>query len=146
MKSSPLASSPTNASELEQEQERPALTRPRARDRDHDRETVVSSASSNDGNSGSIGKKRPVSSLTDDSSSDGRGSKRQRVNPEVLNLANRFKQYYTKYETLHRELVAQEYPPSDKIEALLDMRTRLANMKNKIHELCDEDSEGRESW
>lgn len=97
------------------------------------------------------GKKRKAGALTNmnggsgsgssaSSSSDEDGSKRlslaskrPKLSKEVLVMANQFKNFYSRYEALHREIVALEDPPREKMASLLDMRDRLAKMKTEIY-------------
>jgi RNA polymerase II elongation factor ELL len=160
-KSSPLASSPpTNASELEPD--RPIIRRndrERARERERDRETVISSASSSNGDSSVSStnglsasssvenmisrKRKTMSGNSSDERHDSKGSsvssKRPRLSPEILNKAHKFKQFYTRYEALHREIMALEDPPKEKMDDLWDMRDRLSKMKNEIYREVSED-------
>jgi len=140
VKSSPLASSPpTNASDLDHD--RPVITpRGRERDRDIDRDTIVSRAGSSTSTGSSIGpgeiigsggpnKKRPA----DNSSREG-SAKRQRLSEEILNKAHKFKQFYSRYETLHKEIRASEDPHPDRVADLMDMHARLKALKREIYE------------
>ncbi|KAK5663511.1 hypothetical protein OQA88_3941 [Cercophora sp. LCS_1] len=143
VKSSPLASSPpTNASELEQDRPPTVRDSSRGRGREHDRDTIVSSAGSSTGSSigagpgrgtGSgagetTGKKRPA-----EDSSSGESAKRQRLSEEILNKANRFKRFYTRYEQLHQEINAMKNPPEDQVASLIEMRERLVELKMEIY-------------
>ncbi|KAK3695060.1 hypothetical protein B0T22DRAFT_477760 [Podospora appendiculata] len=132
LKPSPLASSPpTNASDLEQN--RLTLSRGRERERGHDRDTIVSSASSRAGSSedGSAGSRKR--SGDDSSSSMGRAAKRQRLSLEILDKANRFKQFYSSYEALHKQLAALDNPKQTELEKLMAMHNRLSEMKKEIY-------------
>lgn len=109
VKSSPLASSPpTNASDLDPADERDTIVaRKRKMDADaHDSYETAAAASA---------------------------AKRQRLSPKVLQKANRFKKFYASYEALHKEIVALEHPPAEKVTDLLDMRERLQEWKNEIY-------------
>lgn len=143
VKSSPLASSPpTNASELEHDRSATARDHVRGRDRDRDfdrdRDTIVSRAGSSTSSSvgggfgsssgSGTGKKRPA----DDSSPEGK-VKRQRLSDEVLNKANKFKQFYSRYEALHREIKALEDPSAERVAHLVEMHARLLEMKTEIY-------------
>ncbi|ESA43933.1 hypothetical protein GE21DRAFT_796 [Neurospora crassa] len=135
-KSSPLASSPlTNASDNE-EVRRAIVSRPqkRERERERDREVIVSSASSNagsvNGDVGSRSKKRPAPS---DYASGNIGSKRPRLDPDILSRAEKFKRAYTRYEALHREVSSAEDPSSEKVESLMRMHARLQIEKKEIY-------------
>jgi len=133
-KSSPLASSPpTNASELEQERQATVrdLGRGWEREREHDRGTIVSRAGSSASSSASsvAGKKRPA----DDTPSPASKAKRQRLSDDILNKANKFKQFYTRYEALHREIQALEDPSPARVADLVEMRERLVEMKTEIY-------------
>lgn len=132
VKSSPLASSPpTNASDVERER---TVFRGRERVREYDRDTIISSASSNSGSSvgertgGTTSRKRPV-----DSSSSEPQAKRPRLTPEILEKATAFKRFYSRYEELHREIAAAQDPEHPKLNNLLDMHHRLAQMKADIY-------------
>ena len=104
IKSSPLASSPpTNASD---------------QDREHD--TIVSSG---------LGPKKRK--MEDRGASESK--KRQKLSPEILNKANKFKQFYVRYEALHKKLMALDDPPDHKMADLLDMHERLTKMKSEIY-------------
>jgi RNA polymerase II elongation factor ELL len=148
IKSSPLASSPpTNASELEHDRLATARDHGRGRDRERDmdreRDTIVSRAGSSTGSStggsvgggyggsssSGIGKKRPV----DDSSSPEGRLKRQRLSDEVINKANKFKAFYSRYEALHREISALRAPSEEAVADLQEMHLRLVDMKNEIY-------------
>lgn len=136
-KSSPLASSPpTNASENEDDR-RTIVSRPqkRERERERDREVIVSSASSNagsvNGDVGSRSKKRLASS---DYSSGNIGSKRPRLDPDLLSRAEKFKRTYTRYEALHREVSSAEDPSPDKVESLMRLHARLQLEKKEIYD------------
>lgn len=135
VKSSPLAASPpTNASELEQDRPRTARdpVRGRERERDHERDTIVSradsSAGSSTGSSAGGSKKRPAEESSPESK-----AKRQRLSDEILNKAHKFKQFYTRYEALHKEIKALEDPHPDRVADLLEMHQRLKHMKSEIY-------------
>lgn len=105
VKSSPLASSPpTNASDLDPAEER---------------DTIVA-------------KKRNADSAPNHDSYESM-AKRQKLSPTVLQQAHRFKTFYASYEALHKEIVALEHPPAQKVTDLLDMRERLRLMKQSIY-------------
>ncbi|KAL1856345.1 hypothetical protein VTK73DRAFT_8390 [Phialemonium thermophilum] len=104
-KSSPLASSPpTNASDLDSGE--------------HGHATDV--------------KKRRVESTSESDSYEAK-PKRPKLSPEILQKAHRFKQFYASYESLHKEIVALEDPPKEKMTDLLDMRERLLELKSEIY-------------
>lgn len=135
-KSSPLASSPpTNASDNEEDR-RTIVSRPqkRERERERDREVIVSSASSNAGSVnedvGSRSKKRPAPS---DYASGNIGSKRPRLDPDLLSRAEKFKRAYTRYEALHREVSSAEDPSPDKVDSLMRLHARLQLEKKEIY-------------
>ncbi|KAK3396399.1 hypothetical protein B0T20DRAFT_270036 [Sordaria brevicollis] len=136
-KSSPLASSPpTNASDNEDDR-LTIVSRPqkRERERERDREVIVSSASSNagsvNGDVGSRSKKRPASS---EYSSGSIGSKRPRLDPDLLSRAEKFKRTYSRYEALHREVSSAEDPSPDKVESLMRLHARLQAEKKEIYD------------
>ncbi|KAK3943691.1 hypothetical protein QBC46DRAFT_28301 [Diplogelasinospora grovesii] len=158
VKSSPLASSPpTNASDLDEQRHRQPSSlarqreREREREREIDRETMVSSASSRAGSSsssvgelpssgGSGSRKRPAEDSGSSSgksnsngNGNGNGNKRQRLSQEILNKAHTFKQCYTRYEKLHKEISALNDPDPDKVSDLIEMRKRLSEMKEEIY-------------
>lgn len=54
----------------------------------------------------------------------------------VVNKANKFKQYYQKYEALHYEVASLDNPPEDKVSHLLSMRGALESMKKEIYREC----------
>lgn len=58
------------------------------------------------------------------------------VSTAVVNKANKFKQYYQKYEALHYEVAALDNPPEDKLTHLVNMRGRLESMKREIYREC----------
>ena len=103
IKSSPLASSPPT----------------NASDQDREHDTIVSS--------GLGAKKRKVEERG------GESKKRQKLSPEILNKANKFKQFYVRYEALHKKLMALDDPPDHKMADLLDMHERLTKMKSEIY-------------
>ncbi|KAJ2904080.1 com1 regulatory protein [Zalerion maritima] len=118
-KSSPLASlSPTNASDIEGEGETP----PPPPVHKHYAHSRVGST-----NSVSAKRRRP-----DDEEPRVR-SKKPRVSVDVVELANRFKDSYQEYESLHFELKDLENPPENKMAHLLDLRTKLESLKKKIY-------------
>lgn len=55
------------------------------------------------------------------------------VPADILNQAQKFKTFYSKYEALHHEISALDNPPKDKLADLQDMRDRLAHMKAQIY-------------
>jgi RNA polymerase II elongation factor ELL len=59
-----------------------------------------------------------------------------RVSLEVMTKANKFKEYYQKYQTLHRQIADLDNPPDEKVANLLNMRGRLVNMKKEIYREC----------
>jgi len=139
VKSSPLATSPpTNASQLEQDRTTTSRDYGHGRDRaryiDRDHDTIVSRAGSSTGSStgGSVGsgpgKKRPA----DDLSPEGR-TKRSRLSAETLLKANAFKQRYSLYEALHKEIRSLEAPSADRLAYLLDEHENLQKMKDEIY-------------
>ena len=131
IKSSPLASSPpTNASDADDDRNVLSRAREREREREHDRETIISSASSSSGSTSSvgIGRKRPAESY-----SDSKVAKRQRVSPEVMLKAHKFKQFYVRYHQLHEEISQHDNPSPDRVADLVDMRDRLSEMKREIY-------------
>ncbi|CCC08508.1 hypothetical protein SMACR_05753 [Sordaria macrospora] len=138
-KSSPLASSPpTNASDNDEDR-RTIVSRPqkreRERERERDREVIVSSASSNagsvNGDIGSRSKKRPAPS---DYASSNIGSKRPRLDPDILSKAEKFKRAYSRYEALHREVTSAEDPSPDKVDSLMRLHARLQLEKKEIYD------------
>ena len=106
-KSSPLASSPTNASEFGSETPQP----PKKRKAEDDGRTM---------------KAKRISAA---------------VSIDVLDKAQRFKQFYEKYEALHYEIAALDQPPHSKMRDLLDMRGRLEGMKRDIYTQYNSDRE-----
>lgn len=66
-------------------------------------------------------------------SSDSSGTKRRKLSPETITKANEFKQFYAKYEALHKEIMSLDYPPADKLATLNKMHTRLASLKEQIY-------------
>lgn len=58
------------------------------------------------------------------------------VSTAIVNKANKFKQYYQKYESLHYEIASLDNPPRDKVAHLRDMRDALATMKQEIYRDC----------
>lgn len=58
------------------------------------------------------------------------------VSTAIVNKANKFKQYYQKYESLHHEIASLDNPPRDKVAHLRDMRDALATMKREIYRDC----------
>ncbi|KAJ3476201.1 hypothetical protein NLG97_g9202 [Lecanicillium saksenae] len=79
---------------------------------------------------------RPIKKRKADMDSRDGAAKRQakdKVAPELMSKAHKFKAYYAKYETLHYQIAALEHPPAEKVESLIDMRFRLENMKREIY-------------
>ncbi|KAK3341374.1 hypothetical protein B0T25DRAFT_558143 [Lasiosphaeria hispida] len=147
IKSSPLASSPpTNASDLDHDRSSIARDHNRARERERDRDgerdrergrerdTIISragsSTASSAGGMASSGSSKKRSA--EDSSPEG-STKRQRLTPEVMNKAHKFKQFYTRYEALHKEIRALDNPHPDQMADLVDMHERLQKMKTEIY-------------
>ncbi|KOS19205.1 hypothetical protein ESCO_000296 [Escovopsis weberi] len=58
------------------------------------------------------------------------------VSSEILNKANKFKQFYQQYEALHYEILALDHPSDEKLANLLDLRGRLETMKREIYKDC----------
>lgn len=118
-KSSPLSSPPTNASEFERSSS------------GH----VSSSASPAHHNA--KGRQSPVykrhqksSSVTSSVSS---SSSQRSLNPDVVDLARRYRSFYPKYEALHREVAnsgGRRNPERE--QELLDMHERLSELKKQI--------------
>ncbi len=50
----------------------------------------------------------------------------------LLEQAQRFKEYYAKYERLYREISVQANPAADKVDRLVKMHERLQSMKDEI--------------
>lgn len=77
--------------------------------------------------------KRQKSSIlsppTSDSSS---GSGPPLIRNSILALAERFKRFYAKYETLYREVSARENASQEDIDKLISMHDRLVSMKDEI--------------
>lgn len=121
-KSSPLASSPpTNASEFDNS----------SGDRTS---SSASPAHRSTKNMRSPIHKRHQKSASVTSSVSSTSSVRY-INPEVTNLARRFKMYYPKYEALYKEILAmraKSHFDSAKEKDLLDMHARLEGMKKSI--------------
>ncbi|KAK1755003.1 hypothetical protein QBC47DRAFT_301341 [Echria macrotheca] len=131
-KSSPLAASPpTNASDLDEDRSAPAAEAPNSREGEWD--SIVSRAGSSTSTGSSVvgdsSKKRPL----DDSAPTSK-AKRQRLGTDVLNMANRFKEFYVNYEKAHREIRDLRNPPKEKVELLLEMHNRLVEMKAHIYQ------------
>jgi RNA polymerase II elongation factor ELL len=130
-KSSPLASSPpTNASEFENSAgERTSSS--------------ASPAHTSTKNSRSPIHKRHQKSSSVTSSSSGASS--QYITPAVTDLARKFKMYYPKYETLHKEIAAMAASGKrnhTKEKDLLEMHARLVDMKKAIAAgITDSDSQ-----
>ncbi|KAM0335348.1 hypothetical protein ACHAQA_000393 [Verticillium albo-atrum] len=121
-KSSPLASSPpTNASDLEQRRQLPP-----------DRDLMP------------INRKRKVPTDTSDDGLSSKGSttsadsnKRYKpIGQDLVRKAHKFKMFYEKYASLHREISSMDHPPKDRLADLIDMRQRLQNMKTDIYREC----------
>lgn len=123
-KSSPLASSPpTNASDMDVTEERDTNVTIKKR---------------------KFEPTRPEKSHSDryerSDSSDSSISKRAKhdhgakISKELREEAYRFKSYYARYESLHRELSALDNPPEDRLEQLLRMHRRLIDLKQQIKE------------
>ena len=60
-------------------------------------------------------------------------AKRQRVSPEVMLKAHKFKQFYVRYHQLHEEISQHDNPSPDRVADLVDMRDRLSEMKREIY-------------
>ncbi|EEY17658.1 COM1 [Verticillium alfalfae VaMs.102] len=119
-KSSPLASSPpTNASDLEQRRQLPPDLAPINRKR------KVTADTSDDG----------LSSKGSTTSAD--SNKRYKpIGQDLVRKAHKFKMFYEKYASLHREIASMDHPPKDRLADLIDMRQRLQNMKTDIYREC----------
>ncbi|KAM0288053.1 hypothetical protein ACHAQH_000121 [Verticillium albo-atrum] len=119
-KSSPLASSPpTNASDLEQRRQLPLDLAPINRKR------KVPADTSDDG----------LSSKGSTTSAD--SNKRYKpIGQDLVRKAHKFKTFYEKYASLHREISSMDHPPKDRLADLIDMRQRLQNMKTDIYREC----------
>ncbi|PNH45944.1 hypothetical protein VD0004_g2073 [Verticillium dahliae] len=119
-KSSPLASSPpTNASDLEQRRQLPPDLAPINRKR------KVTADTSDDG----------LSSKGSTTSAD--SNKRYKpIGQDLVRKAHKFKMFYEKYASLHREIANMDHPPKDRLADLIDMRQRLQNMKTDIYREC----------
>lgn len=130
LKSSPLTSPPTNASDLEQGRPPLAGARESDRRREHDRDSGVGSTGSNADSSIDVntGKKRPPSD-----SLPGQKAKRQRPSQDTIQKASMFKQFYARYQKLHHALAGSENPDPDQVTDLLDMHDRLSRMKAEIY-------------
>ncbi|KAK3903893.1 hypothetical protein C8A05DRAFT_14190 [Staphylotrichum tortipilum] len=145
VRSSPLGlSPPTNASDMEQdraalarreqrereqrEKEREREQRERDRDRRRDNAVRSSSSSSSATDSSAGSRKRPaMDSLASNK------TKRHRPSQETMDLAARFKQSYSRYQQLHRDITALDNPDPSKVTDLLDMHERLSRMKTEIY-------------
>lgn len=55
------------------------------------------------------------------------------VPEDLLSQAQKFKTFYSMYETLHYEISGLDNPPKDKLADLREMRERLAHMKEQIY-------------
>ncbi|KAI4205156.1 MAG: hypothetical protein LQ346_001489 [Caloplaca aetnensis] len=54
------------------------------------------------------------------------------ISINLLEQAQRFKEYYAKYERLYREISVQASPAADKVDRLVKMHERLQSMKDEI--------------
>ncbi|KAG5977675.1 hypothetical protein E4U55_006628 [Claviceps digitariae] len=81
-----------------------------------------------------ISKKRKMEMESKSTSSKRRAV--EAVPADVLNKAHKFKTFYQKYEALHYEISALDNPPHEKVADLIDMRSRLENMKKDIYKQC----------
>ncbi|KAL9117074.1 MAG: hypothetical protein Q9187_006393 [Circinaria calcarea] len=76
--------------------------------------------------------KRHQISTVSSSPSDSGSSISPPLTTETIEMARKFKQYWTKYEHEHRELSALPDPPKERVEKLLRMHKTLEDMKAKI--------------
>jgi len=117
-KSSPLASSPpTNASEFENSSGRTSSS--------------ASPAHHNPKTSRSPTHKRHQKSSSVASSSSSNSSQRS-LKPEVVHLARKYRSFYPRYEALHREVANLGRRDLTKEKDLLEMHSRLSEMKKDI--------------
>ena len=75
----------------------------------------------------------PSPGKTDDSSSSGESGP---VSNIILTQAQRFKEYYTHYERLYREVSTQTKAPPETVDQLVKMHKRLQTMKEDISRLA----------
>ena len=76
--------------------------------------------------------KRHQTSAVSSSPSDSGSSISPPLTTETVEMARKFKQYWSKYEQEHRELSATSDPPKERVEKLLKMHKYLEDMKAKI--------------
>ena len=76
--------------------------------------------------------KRHQTSVASSSPSDSGSSISPPLTTETIEMARKFKQYWSKYEQEHRELSALSDPPKERVEKLLRMHRTLEDMKAKI--------------
>lgn len=77
----------------------------------------------------------PVKKRKADANHDTGASKRrsiEEVPPEILHKALKFKHGYAKYATLHYQIEGQDNPQPEKVNSLVEMRHRLALLKNEL--------------
>ncbi len=116
--------------EREREREQRERERERERDRERGRDNAIrsSSASSSATDSSAGSRKRPaMDSLA------GNKTKRHRPSQETMEMAAKFKQFYSRYQQLHRDITAHDNPDPSKVTDLLDMHERLSRMKTEIY-------------
>ena len=76
--------------------------------------------------------KRRQTSTISPPTSDSSSSISPKLSSHTIDLARRFKEYWTRYEKAHRELSALPNPPQERIEQVLKMHERLEGMKAEI--------------
>lgn len=77
--------------------------------------------------------KRPKTSILSPPTSDSStASSPPPIRDATINLAQRFKMYYVKYETLYQEVTTCEDASQDVIDKVLNMHDHLVNMKDQI--------------
>lgn len=79
-----------------------------------------------------VAKRQKTSILSPPTSDSSTGSSLPAIRKSTIALAERFKNFYVKYETLHQEVTACENAAQGDIDKLLNMHDRLVSMKDDI--------------
>lgn len=79
-------------------------------------------------------KRQRSSILSPPTSESSQGDSSPAIHNNTVELAQRFKKFYAKYEQLYQEVSAWQDAPKEKIARVLEMHERLVAMKNEITE------------
>lgn len=78
----------------------------------------------------------PVKKRRPDMEKRGLVAQRKRFPDDIMSMTENFKTLYSKYEMLHRKIMALENPSQERVDKLLHMHAQLDKMKKRIQGAC----------